>query len=316
MEGGCKEVLPKIVGHSSSDAVGHRSKVAWGMACVILSAVLFGWMPFLAKISYSYGGNAYMASFGRFLFGALLSALVLKIRRQPLVLNTAGTNWTIFLLSVFYAATPLFLYKSYLYVGSGLATALHFAYPVFVLILMGLLFHESFTWQGMGSMALCVMGIFLLCDAGFDASIFGMAIAVFSGVLYAAYIVILGRSTLLRESVFALTFWICLLAAMELALVAIITGNFQWNLPWQAWGADFCLGLFSTVMALPLFQQGVMLCGEVKASLLSTFEPVTGVLVGISVFGEIMTIQIAVGILLILCATAVLSVPAAKKREL
>ena len=257
-----------------------------------------------------------MASFGRFLFGALLSALVLKIRRQPLVLNTAGTNWTIFLLSVFYAATPLFLYKSYLYVGSGLATALHFAYPVFVLILMGLLFRESFTWQGMGSMALCVMGIFLLCDAGFDASLFGMAIAVFSGVLYAAYIVILGRSTLLRESVFALTFWICLLAAMELALVAIITGNFQWNLPWQAWGADFCLGLFSTVMALPLFQQGVMLCGEVKASLLSTFEPVTGVLVGISVFGEIMTIQIVVGILLILCATAVLSVPAAKKREL
>jgi len=130
-------MLPKIVGHSSSNAVGHRSKVAWGMACVILSAVLFGWMPFLAKISYSYGGNAYMASFGRFLFGALLSALVLKIRRQPLVLNTSGTSWTIFLLSVFYAATPLFLYKSYLYIGSGLATALHFAYPVFVLLLMG-----------------------------------------------------------------------------------------------------------------------------------------------------------------------------------
>lgn len=306
-------MLPNIVGLGSSDAVGHHSKVAWGMACVILSAVLFGWMPFLAKLFYSYGGNAYMASFGRFLFGTLLSALVLKIRRQPLVLNTAGTSWTLFMLSVFYAGTPLFLYKSYLYVGSGLATALHFAYPVFVLILMGLLFHESFTWQGMGSMALCVMGIFLLCDAGFDASIFGMAIAVFSGVLYAAYIVILGRSTLLRESVFALTFWICLLAAMELALAAIITGNFQWNLPWQAWGADFCLGLFSTVMALPLFQQGVMLCGEVKASLLSTFEPVTGVLVGISVFGEIMTIQIAVGILLILGATAVLSVPVKKQ---
>ena len=55
-----------------------------------------------------------------------------------------------------------------------------------------------------------------------------------------------------------------------------------------------------------------MLCGEVKASLLSTFEPVTGVLVVVSVFGEIMTVQSAVGILLILCATAMLSVPSAK----
>ena len=54
-------------------------------------------------------------------------------------------------------------------------------------------------------------------------------------------------------------------------------------------------------------QKGVFLCGEVKASLLSNFEPMTGVAIGILLLGETLTLRSAAGIAGILIAAALTS---------
>ena len=59
----------------------------------------------------------------------------------------------------------------------------------------------------------------------------------------------------------------------------------------------------------------MFLCGEVKASLLSTFEPLTGVVIGILVFSEAMTFRVAVGIALILLAAVLLVVIKERKQK-
>ena len=66
------------------------------------------------------------------------------------------------------------------------------------------------------------------------------------------------------------------------------------------------LGLFATVLALALFQLCVFPCGDVKASLISTFEPLTGVILGILVFHETRTPRTIAGIALILLSTLLL----------
>ena len=45
----------------------------------ILSAVLFGTMPFFAKVAYGYGFNAVTVAFGRFLSGAVGAAVVIAL---------------------------------------------------------------------------------------------------------------------------------------------------------------------------------------------------------------------------------------------
>ena len=67
-----------------------------------------------------------------------------------------------------------------------------------------------------------------------------------------------------------------------------------------------CLGIVATVIALSLFQLGVALCGGVKTSLLSTFEPLTSIVLGILIFREPMTLRIGIGIILILISTVLL----------
>ena len=162
-----------------------------GALCVIASAVLFGLMPLLAKIAYADGANASTAAFGRFLTGSAMAFAYLKYKGVPLRLGRRRMGEIAFL-SVFYALTPVLLYLSYGFIGSGLATTLHFTYPVAVMCLMGLFFRARFTLRQVICAALCAAGIFLLYRPGRNADGFGMALAAASGLLYAGYIIALG----------------------------------------------------------------------------------------------------------------------------
>ena len=140
-----------------------------------------------------------------------------------------------------------------------------------------------------------------------------MVLAASSGLVYAGYIVALGKSGLKGLSVLTMTFWLSFLSAAEIFVFSLCTGNLTLDLPKVVWLPYLGLGLFATVLALALFQIGVFLCGPVKASLLSTFEPLTGVVIGILVFHETLTMRSACGLLLILLAVILLALPAEKQ---
>ncbi len=50
-----------------------------GPGAVILSAVLFGAMPLMAKRAFALGSNAYTTAFGRFATGAVIARLVILL---------------------------------------------------------------------------------------------------------------------------------------------------------------------------------------------------------------------------------------------
>jgi len=81
----------------------------------------------------------------------------------------------------------------------------------------------------------------------------------------------------------------------------------------QAWVSEIVLAVLATVIALALFQKGVSLGGEIKASLLSVFEPIVGVILGIIVFHESINRKEMFGIAGILLAILLLIMPENKK---
>lgn len=95
----------------------------------------------------------------------------------------------------------------------------------------------------------------------------------------------------------------------KIAAVAAWKGALTSALDSTAWGAILALAIFATALALALFQEGLSRCGVVRASLLSTFEPLTGVGIGWLVFSEALTPRTAVGILCILLASGPLLLP-------
>lgn len=280
-----------------------------GSLYIIRSAILFGTMPLLAKIAYTHGSNAYTVAFGRFFLGFIMLGIIILLLPGCTVKVNRSQLLEVLKLSVSYALMPILLYTSYNYINSGMATTLHFTYPVTVMLIMVFFCKKRPERKQVICAVLCLFGLALLSSPDSGASLPGIMLAVASGVVYAVYIVFLGKSTVGEIHPLTLAFWMALFSAAEIGAIALLRGDLVFMLDGTGWAAEIGMALFTTVFALVLFQNGVFLCGEVRASLLSTFEPLTGVLIGVIVFGEILTKSEIPGIISILMAVILLVFP-------
>lgn len=283
-----------------------------GMLFIIISAVLFGFMPLLAKVAYQHGGNACSVAFGIFFIGTILLLLIILV--IPSCKMTVNRIQIIELakLSFFYALMPILLYGSYEYIDSGLATTLHFTYPIVVVILLALFCKEKPDIKQLFCIATSIVGIACLYTPNGQTNIKGIIFAILSGVAYAVYIVLLGKSKINELHSLVVSFYISLFSAINIGVIGLVTNSIHMNGDGTALATEVILALLTTVIALVLFQRGVYLCGEIKASLLSSFEPLTGILVGIAVFHEVVSWKEVVGIIFILAAAMILVIPARK----
>ena len=163
---------------------------------------------------------------------------------------------------------------------------------------------------------LCTLGIILFYSPGGQVSLFGMAIALISGLVYAVYIVLLDKSFLRRVPPLVLAFWMTAFAAIEDGIIALLLGKMTASLDAVGWGVSMTMGFLVTVIAVVAFQRGTAICGAQKASLLSTFEPLTSVIIGVSLLGESLSMRTLLGIAFILLSIVLLILePAAPPAE-
>lgn len=282
------------------------SKERLGEICVLLSAVLFGTMPLLAKVAYTGGANAFEVAFARAFFGAIFSLIVHLVVPGMSVKVSYHQLWQLLRLGLIFASAPLLLYNSYVYLSSGLATTLHFTYPVIVMVLLAVFFRKKINKKHIVCAVLCTAGIILLYQPTDGEEAIGMLLAFVSGVAYAFYIIYLGRSDLEGMHPLTSTFWVSLFASAGLFVCSLVMGKMNFTITPMALAGEIALGLFCTLIAVALFQKGVQVCGEVKASLLSTFEPITSLIVGILWFQEVMTLRSSAAVVLILISTVLL----------
>lgn len=286
-----------------------------GSLCVLLSAVLFGTMPLLATIAYDHGSNAYTVAFGRFLFGSMMLLVIIFLLPGCSVKIPKKHVLELLKLSVSYALMPILLYTSYNYIDSGMATTLHFTYPVAVMLIMVFFYKNRIERKQVICAILCLIGLSFLLSPDGQPSVPGVLLSVGSGIIYAIYIVLLGKSKAKELHPLTLAFWLAFFSAIEIGAVALVSRNLVFSLDGICWTAEAVMALFTTVFALVLFQRGLFLCGEVKASLLSTFEPLTGIVIGVVVFGEIMTLNKILGMMGILVSAMLLVLPLGQKAE-
>ena len=68
------------------------------------------------------------------------------------------------------------------------------------------------------------------------------------------------------------------------------------------WGFALMLALVPTVISLIMMVISVHLIGSTPTAIMGALEPLTAVIIGVTVFGESFTLRLAAGILLILSA--------------
>lgn len=283
-----------------------------GYIYVILSAVMFGFMPVMAKFIYIDGVTPSSLAFLRNLISLPILFVLTKYTKSPTKIPSKA------LLSISFIAfmaclTSLLLYESYKHISSGTATVFHFIYPAAVVLGEYSFFKNKMSRNQLVSVIICIIGIAFFYSPGTSLNLKGSSFALLSGITYALYII--GLSAFKYKEIPTFTFSFYLFGAMSIILFAIciLTSRLAFPITFRGWALMILFAITFNVAAAVLFQKGTFLIGGGRASILSTLEPVTSVLAGFVIFSEKITMFTFIGTLLVICASILITAKDIKK---
>lgn len=285
-----------------NDAVPPRSR---SLAEIHLAVFLFGFPGLFGKWL---AWPAVTIVLGRVFFACLALAAVMALgrtsfrvasRRDCLLLGLCGlvlaAHWTMFFKSVQVSsvAVGLLAYSSF---------------PVFTAFLEPLLTRERWEMESLGYALVCVAGIALIIprlDIS-DAVVRGVLWGLGAGLSF-SLLSVLNRGLASRHASLTVAFYQDLVAGLILVPAVVRT-----SLPRSGrdWALVAVLGIFCTAAAHTLFIDGLKGAGARTASILSSLEPVYGILLALIFLGESPSLRTVSGGAIILAAALAATVRA------
>lgn len=265
-----------------------------GYIYTALSAIIFGLMPLLTKIIIAREATSLTIAFFRVFYVTIVLFFVLKIKKIDLYLEKRDLLSAI-LTSIFGSGlTIIILNESYNYVDTGIATSLHFLYPLFVAILCCFFYGEKIKKKQILSLSFALVGVICFMSKG-NGSLFGYFLAIASGFTYAFYLVKMDKTGLVKMNALKLSFYLALFTTIEIFVINLFAQDVVFKLDIVSYGLLLVLALSSSFLATVLLQKGVLLLGSTRASFICLLEPVTSMIVGILWLNEALTLNKGLG---------------------
>ena len=275
-----------------------RRKLA-GYLAGIVAGVSYGTNPLFAKPLLESGVPVLVMLFFRYGMSAAILALWMAFRQEAFKVEKRELG-LLGILGVLFACSSLFLFTSYEFIPSGLATTLVYLYPVFTALIMVVLrFYPS--WQTWLSIIATFGGILLLStpSAGAEIRLPGIILAIMSALSYALYLVIVNRSRRIKKvSEHTLTLYALMTGtAMFLIIRLFQGGSILEGVDSPAdWGNLLGLAVVPTMISMLTLAVSSRYIGPTRTSILGVFEPLTAILIGTVLFGEPLTPKMAAGV--------------------
>ena len=278
-----------------------------GLLATMISAVFFGFIPLFVKTICAGGGNSVSAAFYRFFLSVPI--LYIYLKAQGISMRVTRTEFAkIALITIFgYGGTAVLLFSSYNFIPSGMSTTIHFMYPVFTILGCMIFFKEKVSPLKLLCVALCFGGILLFYNGESGGSVLGMALSFLSGVTYAFYTIYLEKGGLQKMENLKLIFYMNTVAAAMILVMALLTAQFTLRLTPLAWGTAVFFATATSLIGVLGYQIGVKCIGPQNAAILSTFEPITSVIVGVLVYREAFSARTLLGCLCVLSAVVIVA---------
>lgn len=272
-----------------------------GYPAGIITGITYGLNPLFGMPLIWDGVSIDSILFFRYIISVFLLGAFLMFTKQRFKVSSKQAG-VLGVLGVLFTSSSLLLFEAYHYIASGLATTLVFLYPILVTIIMVFL-RVIPSWQVWISIAATFIGVIIMTHSGTGGAInpTGILLSLGSALAYALFIVIINRNkTIASISNSLLTFYVLLtgtaifLGKIIFAHEGITTGIDDY----AAWGNLVGLAFLPTIVSTATLAIATRNIGPTKASVLGVFEPITAILVGTLVFGEALTSNIVIGILI------------------
>jgi drug/metabolite transporter (DMT)-like permease len=276
-----------------------------GYPAGIITGITYGLNPLFGIPLMNNGASTESILFFRYGIAVLILGSLLFLNKQSFKISGKQAG-ILLVLGLLYTSSSIFLFEAYKYIPSGLATTLIFLYPVLVALIMVFL-RVIPSWQVWLAIVATFVGVIIMTqsDSTQEINFIGVLLSLGSALVYALFIVIINRSkTISSISNSLLTFYtlsvgaIIFFSQIALSDTSITTGIENKT----DWLNLVGLALLPTIVSTATLAISTRNIGATKASVLGVFEPITAILVGTLVFGEALTNNIFIGILIAMVA--------------
>lgn len=290
---------------------------AKGILYAALSSSTFGLAPLFTLLLLGLGYSSFEVLSYRWGVASLfLGALALLAGRS------FRLSWpelrTVFFLSLFRAATSLSLVIAYQHIASGVASTIHFMYPLAVALAMMCFFREKGSVWVFAAIGMSIVGAVLLSLGNVDFTrgntTLGMVSAAVSVVSYGGYIVGVRKSRAVGIDSTVLTCYVMGLGPLYFIAGGLVTGGIRIETDGTAWLCILGVALPATAVSNMTLVQAIKRIGPTLTSVFGALEPLTAVVIGVAVFGEPFTVQGAAGILLIVAAVTIVILHSGRRK--
>lgn len=275
----------------------------------IVASSTFGLLPLFTLPVMGEGLTTFSILSYRMLFASIFVAVLMLIGRVSFATNLKELRWFAVLGFLYYGSAAL-LFQAYGGMASGLATTLHFMYPVSVTVIMALVYKQRPSVVTICAIILSLIGVALLClreSSTGVSSLLSVFLVLLSGVCYAVYLVLV--STVRRinqQNSQKLTFYVLMFSGAFFMLSTLQGGGLQ-IIPSASAGINLLLmATLPTLLSNLALVRSVKNIGSTLTSVLGAMEPLTAIIVGILVFDESLRGLMIVGIILILVSVSLI----------
>lgn len=288
-----------------------------GLILGLTAAVCYGFIPLFTKeLQHPSEGLALSSAtilFYRFGIASIVIAGIMLFQRISFRI-TFPELLRLTLLAFLSDGAALFLIAGYSYMPSGVATTLHFMYPVFTALTMMLFFHEPRRMSTVLAITMAVAGLFVLSWTGQgEVALLGVVLEIISALCFALYLIRVNRSKISNMPPTKLTFYVMMLGALIFAATIIyerseieMATHFAVLPSTRGWLNLIALSLVCTVITNLALVHAIKMIGPTITAVLGVLEPVTAILLGIIFMGESLTSPIVLGIMLIISAVLII----------
>ena len=270
-----------------------------GVVYAIASGMLFGLLGYFGVTLMHAHLSIYTMLFWRFVVGALAVGMLL-VPQYKTLFHAPKELLKITLYGIlFYSPTAILYFMACKYIGTGLAMATFFVYPVIVILLNKILYNTIVPRIYYGIVVLMMVGMILLADIeteNFDCC--GLLLGLASALTYSFYVILSKKSDV---APLPSTLMVSIGCIVTCFCAALYEGSLFVPQGIDVWIKIVGVGLLCTALPMLLLLKALKYISSEKASLLSVLEPIFVLIFGVLLLEETITLLQVVGIVIVLC---------------
>ena len=199
-----------------------------------MAGIIFGAFPIFASLFVRYGGNMDSFNLYGFALTVMMLAVYIPLAKKSFRLPKKAVLW-VFLAGVMNVVTRVLLTYSYEYLDVGIATTLHFLYPLFAALLGALFFREKMPfYKWIAFVIACLSVSLFISNIQGGAQLAGILLAVSSAVCFSLYMLITERAGLTTIDPVVFVFYVSLVSTVGCFGTSLVSRTLVSAVPWNA----------------------------------------------------------------------------------